>query len=278
MTVDELLVFGKSKIHSDYAKILLADLLKLNPLELLVHLDDIVDSNTIEIYKKEIYAIEQEKPLQYVLGYTNFYGNKFIVDERVLIPRFETEELVENTLKYINEYLGDEIDIIDLGCGSGCIGLTLKSKLPKSNVTLIDISKDALEVTKKNADSLGLLVNIKENDMINNIDNKYDVIISNPPYIKEDEEIEKIVMKNEPHLALYATDEGLYYYDQILRQAKNNLKEKFIIAFEIGMEQKEQITELANKYLEDIEIICKKDLQGRDRMIFILSKNLKSTN
>ena len=278
MTVEELLVFGKSKVHSDYAKILLGDLLNLNPLELLVHLDDIVDQEKIDIYKKELDAMVMEKPLQYVLGYTNFYGNKFIVNENVLIPRFETEELVENTIKYIKEYLSEDIDIIDLGCGSGAIGLTLKEKFPRANITLVDISNEALSVAKKNADNLGLLVNFKQNNMLNNIDKKYDVVISNPPYIREDEEIEEIVKKNEPHIALYAKENGLEFYNQILSTVKNNLKEKFIIAFEIGMEQKEAITLLANKYLNDITVIAKKDMQDRDRMIFIISNNLISTN
>ena len=278
MTVEELLVLGKSKVHSDYAKILLGDLLNLNPLELLVHLDDIVDQEKIDIYKKELDAMVMEKPLQYVLGYTNFYGNKFIVNENVLIPRFETEELVENTIKYIKEYLSEDIDIIDLGCGSGAIGLTLKEKLPRTNITLVDISNEALSVAKKNADNLGLLVNFKQNNMLNNIDKKYDVVISNPPYIREDEEIEEIVKKNEPHIALYAKENGLEFYNQILSTVKNNLKEKFIIAFEIGMEQKEAVTLLANKYLNDITVIAKKDMQDRDRMIFIISNNLISTN
>ena len=278
MTVEELLVFGKSKVHSDYAKILLGDLLNLNPLELLVHLDDIVDQEKIDIYKKELDAMVMEKPLQYVLGYTNFYGNKFIVNENVLIPRFETEALVENTIKYIKEYLSEDIDIIDLGCGSGAIGLTLKEKFPRANITLVDISNEALSVAKKNADNLGLLVNFKQNNMLNNIDKKYDVVISNPPYIREDEEIEEIVKKNEPHIALYAKENGLEFYNQILSTVKNNLKEKFIIAFEIGMEQKEAITLLANKYLNDITVIAKKDMQDRDRMIFIISNNLISTN
>ncbi len=278
MTVEELLVLGKSKVHSDYAKILLGDLLNLNPLELLVHLDDIVDQEKIDIYKKELDAMVMEKPLQYVLGYTNFYGNKFIVNENVLIPRFETEELVENTIKYIKEYLSEDIDIIDLGCGSGAIGLTLKEKLPRTNITLVDISNEALSVAKKNADNLGLLVNFKQNNMLNNIDKKYDVVISNPPYIREDEEIEEIVKKNEPHIALYAKENGLEFYNQILSTVKKNLKEKFIIAFEIGMEQKEAVTLLANKYLNDITVIAKKDMQDRDRMIFIISNNLISTN
>ena len=150
MTIEELLIFGKSHCHKDYAKILLGELIGLNPLELLNHLNDLVDNSKVEIYKKEVLALEEGKPLQYVLRSVNFYGNKFYIDERCLIPRFETEELVENTINYINKYFPNPVDIIDLGTGSGVIGLTLEKKVNTNNVDLVDISKDALEVAKIN--------------------------------------------------------------------------------------------------------------------------------
>lgn len=276
MTIESLLVYAQSKVHKDHARILLGNLLNLNPLEILLHLNDEVPPDKIDLYKKEIEALQNNKPLQYVLGYTNFYGNKLIVNENVLIPRFETEELVENTLKYINKYFNKPIDIIDLGCGSGAIGLTLKQKITKlnTNITLLDISQKALEVAKKNAQNLNLEVNFLQNDMLENITDEYDIIISNPPYIREDEEIENIVKENEPSLALYAKDNGLYFYKQILSTVEKNLKEKFLIAFEIGCNQKEDIIKIANNYLKDIEIFCQKDLQNRDRMLFIISNNL----
>lgn len=276
MTVEDLLVKGQSKVHKDYSRILLANILNLNPLELLLHLNEEVEVEKADLYNKEIEALVQNKPLQYVLGYTNFYGNKLIVNENVLIPRFETEELVENTIRYIEKYFNKSINIIDLGCGSGAIGLTLKQKLIhyNTNVTLLDISEKALDVAKENAKNLNLDVHIIKNDMLTNIKEKYDVIISNPPYIKYNEEIEDIVKNNEPHLALYAKDDGLYFYKKILCNIKSNLKEHFLIAFEIGYKQKDSIVNIINEYLQDVEIICKKDLQQRDRMIFIISKNL----
>ena len=209
MTIEELLVFGKSHCHSDHAKILLGELIGLNPLELLNHLNDLVDNSKVELYKKEVLALEEGKPLQYVLGNVNFYGNKFYIDERCLIPRFETEELVENTINYINKYFNHPVDIIDLGTGSGIIGLTLEKKVNTNNVDLVDISKEALEVTKINKDNLNSNANLIESDFLTNINNKYDVIISNPPYIKDNEEIEDIVKNNEPHLALYAGESRL---------------------------------------------------------------------
>lgn len=276
MKIEDLLIYAQSKIHKDYARILLGNLLNLNPLELLIHLNEEVEEKKVELYKKEVEALKNNKPLQYVLGYTNFYGNKLIVNESVLIPRFETEELVENTIKYINKLFNKEISIIDLGCGSGAIGLTLKEKLTNINtdVTLVDISEEALEVAKENAKNLNIEVNFLKNDMLENIDKKFDVIISNPPYISYDEEIESIVKDNEPHLALYAKDNGLEFYKKILSTVKKNLKEEFLIAFEIGYTQKDAITNIIKSHLENIEIECLKDMQERDRMIFIYSKNL----
>lgn len=132
MKVDDLILFGKSNITSAHAKILLAELLGLNPLELLNHLNDIVEEDKVNLYRQEIYAMKEGKPLQYVLGNVNFYGIKFYINENVLIPRFETEELVEQTIKYINSFFTEPVDIIDLGCGSGVIGLTLEKKFPQN--------------------------------------------------------------------------------------------------------------------------------------------------
>ena len=270
MTVEELLVYGKSLVHSDHAKILLAELLNKNPLELLNYLNDEVEEELVEKYKSMVEALKEGKPLQYVLGKVNFYGNTFIINHNVLIPRFETEELVENTIEYCKKYFQEPIDIVDLGCGSGVIGLTLEKKLSTNSVDLIDISKEALEVTNKNCGNLNSKANIIQNDFLENIDKKYDLIISNPPYIRNNEEIEQIVKDNEPHLALYAGEDGLDCYRKILRNIKKNLKEKAIIAFEIGFEQTTQIKEIVKQNLDNCKIEVKKDLQDRDRMLFIL--------
>lgn len=274
MTIDELLVFGKSHTSSDFAKILLAELLNRNPLEILNYLDYKVDDDLSKKYKEEIIALENGKPLQYVLGNVNFYGIKYYINENVLIPRFETEELVENTINYINKYFSNPIDLIDLGCGSGVIGLTLEKKISPNSVDLIDISSKALEVTKVNANNLNSKANIIKNDFLDNINKKYDLIISNPPYIQADEEIEKIVKENEPALALYGGEQGLDCYKKILENMSKNLKEKALIAFEIGQSQANDIIALANKYLTNIKIIVKKDLSKRDRMLFIF-KNIE---
>lgn len=274
MTVEELIVYGKGKTSSDHAKMLLSSYLDVNPLELLTILDKEVDSDIEKLYKSSLEALKENKPIQYVIGNVNFYGLKFIVNKNVLIPRFETEELVEQVVEYTKDLNKDKIKILDLGCGSGAIGLTLKSILKDSEVTLVDISKEALEVAKLNANNLNLDVTFIESDWFSNVKlEKYDIIVSNPPYIRTDEEIEEIVKNNEPSLALYGGVDGLDCYRKILANIKPYLNNKFLIAFETGESQKEEIYDIVNKYLKDIEITCKKDLYGRNRMIFVRNKN-----
>ena len=273
MTVEELIVYGKGKTSSDHAKMLLSSYLDVNPLELLTILDKEVDSDIEKLYKSSLEALKENKPIQYVIGNVNFYGLKFIVNKNVLIPRFETEELVEQVVEYAKNLNKDKIKILDLGCGSGAIGLTLKSILKDSEVTLIDISKEALEVARLNANNLNLDVTLIESDWLSNVKlEMYDIIVSNPPYIRTDEEIEEIVRDNEPSLALYGGVDGLDCYRKILANIKPYLNDKFLIAFEIGESQKEEIYDIVNKYLYDVEITCKKDLYGRNRMIFVRNK------
>lgn len=273
MKIEELLFFGKQHVHSDHAKILLAELINKNPLEMLNYLEEEIPTEIVDKYKQEIFALESGKPLQYVIGSVNFYGNKFIVNENVLIPRFETEELVENTVNYIKQYYTEPVDIIDLGCGSGVIGLTLEKKLNTQSVDLVDISKDALEVARINRDNLNSKANLIESDFFTNVTKKYDVIISNPPYIKTNEEIEDIVKNNEPHLALYAGEDGLDCYKKILSNVKNYMKDKCLIAFEIGYTQAQDIVNLTKQVLPNAIIEVKKDLSEKDRMIFIYNEN-----
>lgn len=273
MTVEELIVYGKGKTSSDHAKMLLSSYLDVNPLEILTILDKEVDSDIEKLYKSSLEALKENKPIQYVIGNVNFCGLKFIVNKNVLIPRFETEELVEQVVEYTKDLNKDKIKILDLGCGSGAIGLTLKSILKDSEVTLTDISKEALEVAKLNANNLNLDVTFIESDWFSNVKlEQYDIIVSNPPYIRTDEEIEEIVKNNEPSLALYGGVDGLDCYRKILANIKPYLNNKFLIAFEIGESQKEEIYDIVNKYLKDIEITCKKDLYGRNRMIFVRNK------
>ena len=210
-------------------------------------------------------------PVQYIVGNVDFYGYNFKVNENVLIPRFETEELVDRTIKYVRKYFNNSFNVLDLCCGSGCIGITLSKELGIS-VDAVDISAEALGVARENCKINGADVNFYLGDLFEPLNNKYDVIISNPPYISHDEVIDDIVYSNEPHLALFAENDGLYFYDRILRECHNYLNDKFIIAFEIGYTQGERIKDLAYKYLGDVDVSIEKDLSNRDRFVFIFSK------
>ena len=216
-----------------------------------------------------IRLLEEGKPVQYIVGYVDFYGNIFNVNESVLIPRFETELLVEKTIKLVRRIFNKKVDILDIGTGSGCIAITLNKDV-NSNVDAVDISDCALMVAIKNNKINNTNVNFYKSDVFSNIKKKYDVIISNPPYISYDEEIMDIVYDNEPHMALFAEDNGLYFYDKILSECSNYLKDTFIIAFEIGQTQGLMIESLANKYLSNIKVIIEKDYSDRDRFVFII--------
>ena len=216
-----------------------------------------------------IKRLNMGEPVQYIVGDVDFYGNIIKVNKNVLIPRRETEELAEKVLKRIQVF--DSPVIADIGTGSGAIAITLAKKL-NTLVYASDISLKALEVAKENVAINKANVTFFEGDMLkpyieNNI--KLDVIVSNPPYIKEDEKIEDIVKNNEPHLALYAKNNGLEFYDSILKNASYVLKDKYLIAFEIGLDQGKNIEALAKKYLSNSIVEIEKDLSGKDRFIFV---------
>lgn len=215
--------------------------------------------------------LESGIPVQYIVGNTNFYGYDFKVNKNTLIPRFETELLVEKTYNYIKKYFNkDNIKILDIGTGSGCIAITLNKLLNSSDITGIDISSEALEVAKENNISNNTNVKFIESDIFSNVSDKYDVIIGNPPYISYgDTEVMDIVKNNEPHLALYAKDNGLYFYDNIIKDSSKYLNDKFVMAFEIGYKQGKDITKIVNKYYKDINVSVEKDYSGRDRFVFI---------
>lgn len=218
-----------------------------------------------------IKRLDNGEPVQYIVGNVNFYGNLIEVNKDVLIPRFETEELIEQTLKFFpNKDI--KLRIADLGTGSGCIAITLKKELPYSIVDAVDISKKALMVAQNNAKLNNTDINFYLGDMLEPLKGKYDLIISNPPYLDYDEPIMDIVKNNEPSEALYADNNGLFYYENILKNITKYLNDKYLIAFEIGYRQGNALEKLCHKYLSKSHIELKKDLQGKDRFVFIFSK------
>ena len=216
-----------------------------------------------------IKRLNDGEPVQYIVGNVDFYGYILKVNKNVLIPRRETEELVEEVIKRSQAFLNPTI--IDIGTGSGAIAISLSKEL-NTHIYASDISKKALEVANENIKSNNADITLLEGDMLkpyikNNI--KVDIIVSNPPYIKEDEQIENIVKNNEPNIALYAKNNGLEFYESILKDAKKLLNDKFLIAFEIGYTQGEDIKNLAFKYLGNVKVEIKRDLSFKDRMLFV---------
>lgn len=224
-----------------------------------------LDETNLIKYQKELL---NNRPIQYIVGNVNFYGNIIEVNEDVLIPRYETEFLVEKTISLAKKYFPQKIDILDLGTGSGCIAITLKKHL-ESNIDALDISNKALSIARKNAQNNNVKINFLNKDIATYQEKQYDLIISNPPYISEEEEIMDLVKNNEPHIALYAKDNGLYFYKKIIDNLPLITKEKYLLALEIGYNQAIPISEYAKNKLKDINITVEKDLSNKDRYIFI---------
>ena len=218
--------------------------------------------------------IKDDTPLSHLVGFEYFYDRKFKVTSDVLSPRMETEELVYKVIDYIRKNNLTNIKILDLCTGSGIIGITLKKELEEFDVKILasDISSRALTVAKENASSLEADISFVESDLFSNIQDKFDIIVSNPPYIAHDDKktIKENVLNYDPHLALFADEEGMYFYRNIIEKSRQYLNEKGVIFFEIGYDQKEKIITLGenNKF----ETVVYKDINGRDRIAVLKSQ------
>ncbi len=212
--------------------------------------------------------LAQGEPLQYIIGNVNFYGNIIKVNSDVLIPRFETELLVDKTINYVKKYFHGRIKALDLGTGSGAIAISLSKRL-ESAIDAVDISDKALAVAKDNALDNGVTINFFNSDVFSSVNDKYDLIISNPPYVAYDEEIEDIVRNNEPAIALFAENNGLEFYEKILSEATNYINDRALIAFEIGKGQGESVKNIALNYFPKANVSVEKDFPGEDRFVFV---------
>ncbi len=275
MTYDQLLKEVTKKAISyhketEAIKLLLLELSGFAPHDFYLSLQTEVDEAFVAFFKEKAdQYIVNHIPVQHILGYSYFYGHKFHVSDEVLIPRVETEQLVEHILYYYDKYFNQQtLDVIDLGTGSGCIGLSLAAEEPHLSVTVTDISEEALAVTKKNGNQLQVDVTYIVSDWFSHVKGTFDMIISNPPYIPDDEDVQDIV-KKEPEIALYGGDTGTRFYQHILAHVKPYMKERCLIGFEHGYQQKEQILAFAKQYVPEAKIIQLKDLQGRDRFTFL---------
>lgn len=214
-----------------------------------------------------IEKLNQNYPVQYLIGNVEFLNTTIEVNESILIPRFETEFLVEKTIKKIKNLNLEPCKILDLGTGSGCIAIALKKNL-NATITAIDKSKEALSIAKKNArQNQTEIMFIHESIETFNLEN-YDVIISNPPYVKKEDPVDPKI-KYEPSSAIYAEENGLYFYRTILERIGKLTSKPKLIAFEIGMNQNDAILEIAQENLNLMHYSIEKDLTGKNRYIFL---------
>ena len=227
----------------------------------------------IEKQEEALKKLNEGYPVQYIIGNVDFYGNIINVNEEVLIPRFETEYLVYKTIKYLEKLNISNPKILEIGTGSGCISIALKKEI-ECNIISLDISDKAIDVAKSNAK----LNNVDIEFIVSDINtyttqDKFDLIISNPPYVPYNSDVDEKT-KYEPQNAIFAPDNGIYFYDVILKRLSNNLKDNYLISFEIGDSEGDIIKELANKYLPNSNVLVEKDYNNHERYVFISNKRI----
>src|SRR5690606_16801150 len=235
--------------------------------------DDIEESDKASFWK----MIEQHAkgiPVQHLTGSEEFYGRRFTVNKDVLIPRPETEELIEETLELMNQYISNPSPALaDIGTGSGIIAITMKSEIPAAKVTATDISEAALAVARKNAKSLGAEIDFRLGDLLAPLKGaKWDVILSNPPYIahSEAESMSDTVKDHEPYSALFADEDGLALYKRMMEDLPNLINKPGIIGFEIGHNQGNAVEMMLNETFPEAQTYIKKDINKNDRMAFCI--------
>ena len=266
-------IYPKTEIDSFFF-ILMEEKLKLQRIDTVLKPDFLITKKNLIDLKTIVKRLQKEEPIQYIIGNTEFYGFPFFVDKNTLIPRPETEELVAwvlNETKVLANNKTIELSILDIGTGTGCIPISLAKNLTSLNISAIDISPEALLIAKQNAILNKVTIEFIELDILNteSLPQEYDVIISNPPYVREleKEEIKNNVLENEPHLALFVADENpLIFYNKIADLAKQQLSKNGMLFFEINQYLgKETVNMLVKKGFKNIQL--KKDLFGKDRMI-----------
>lgn len=279
MTVRELIrqseaMLDETNKDCNVAKVLFYHLANKEPHQLYLMMDEEVDEKLYDAFQEGMKRYMAGEPIQYIKGKETFFSRDFIVNENVLIPRYETEELVENILYKIDDYFDDydSIDLCDVGTGSGAIAISLALEEPKLKVTATDISEEALEVARLNARELSAQVDFYQGDMLKPLierNIKVDIFVSNPPYIPNEQEIENVVKDNEPHVALFGGNDGLYFYRKIFSQVHEVIKERALLAFEMGFDQRELMETAIKEFFGDYPFEIIKDINGKDRMLFI---------
>lgn len=254
--------------HADYdAKELLYAVSGLTMSTYPLHMQDPGDPDQIRQYREYIKRRAKHEPLQYITGFAYFYGEAFQVEPGILIPRYDTETLIEAVLPHMKK----DADVLDLCCGSGCILITLLQNGPEGTTgTGADISENAVRVTKKNVKRFHLedRISVVHSDLFSGVPGSYDIIVSNPPYIPDGEiaDLQKEVKDFEPHLALKGGRDGLDFYRKIAKESGAHLKTDGLLAMEIGYDEKDAVLEIL-KQNGFIDVSCQQDLSGKDRVV-----------
>lgn len=264
-------LYDKKEIES-FFYLVLEKIHHIKRIDLALNPEMEIDKTQLKQWEAIVVELKKQKPIQYILGETEFYGLPFLVNENTLIPRPETEELVEWIIKSTKHEVRDtKLKILDIGTGSGCIPISLKKNLPNAIITAIDVSQEALFTAKSNAQQNNVEVSFIQKNILETLDleEQFDVIVSNPPYVRnlEKAEIKPNVLEFEPHLALFVDDnDALLFYRKIGELARKNLSENGTLFFEINQYLgKETVALLDNLGFKNIEL--KKDIYGNNRMI-----------
>lgn len=265
----------ENKRDENAGELLLKHLLKMDRSQLLANQRMCLDQNVRVEFVRGITGHVHGTPIQHIIGYEEFYGRRFSVNEHVLIPRPETEELVYYTLEKIRKHFADidGLKIADIGTGSAAIAATLKLEEPDMSVIAVDISAKALEVARKNAEEIGAQVEFFEGDLLQPLISsgvQLDVLVSNPPYIPLGDlpTLSDVVREHEPHSALFGGEDGLDFYQRFMEELPQVMKERFLIGFEIGVGQGEAVAVMLRKAFPAAATEIIHDINGKDRMVF----------
>ncbi|WP_071131318.1 peptide chain release factor N(5)-glutamine methyltransferase [Enterococcus timonensis] len=234
----------------------------------LMKMNEEIPEDVEELLEDDLDLLLADQPVQYILGFTEFFGLRFSVNENTLIPRVETEELVELVLAKTPK---TALKVLDIGTGSGAIAISLKKNRQDWQVEASDISTAALQVARHNALDLGCDVNFIKSDVLSDISERFDILVSNPPYIARSEEhlMDASVLKYEPHTALFAENDGLAIYEKIAKEAPRKLNPGGKIFLEIGFAQKDAVEKIFRQSFPEKKVQTFKDMAGRDRMVVI---------